>query len=58
MKPILFNTEMVRAILEGKKTGTRRDPFQTSPDYDAWGRLVACGGRVSAGRRLTYAPPK
>lgn len=34
MKPILFNTDMVRAILEGLKTVTRRDPFQTSPDYD------------------------
>lgn len=32
-KPILFNTEMVRAILEGRKTVTRRHPFQSPEKY-------------------------
>lgn len=37
VKPILFNTEMVRAILDGKKTCTRRIVKGVIPDDAMWG---------------------
>lgn len=35
--PILFNTEMVRAILEGRKGATRRSVKGYIPDDAVWG---------------------
>ena len=37
IKPILFNTEMVRAILDGRKTCTRRIAKGFIPDDALWG---------------------
>ena len=37
VKPILFNTEMVRAILDGKRTCTRRIVKGAIPDDAMWG---------------------
>lgn len=37
VKPILFNTEMVRAILDGKKTCARRIVKGAIPDDAMWG---------------------
>lgn len=44
MKPILFNTDMVRAILDGRKTVTRR-VIKPQPDENADMRYCFAGGR-------------
>jgi hypothetical protein len=40
IKPILFNTEMVRAILDGRKDATRRIVKGFIPDDAVWGYTV------------------
>ncbi len=48
IKPILFNTEMVRAILDGRKTCTYRFPRKQIEEkyieYDEWVQAVAVPG--------------
>ncbi|MCR5755537.1 MAG: ASCH domain-containing protein [Acetatifactor sp.] len=52
IKPILFNTDMVRAILDGRKTVTRRLPSKRVEEkwweYDEWAS-DACAGSARDG---------
>ena len=56
IKPILFNTEMVRAILDGRKSCTRRVVKGFIPDDALWGYTaftpkgyISCRGMYSDG---------
>lgn len=68
IKPILFNTEMVRAILDGRKTCTRRIAKDGIPDDAMWGYTaftpkgyISCRGVYADGYgegffKLPYQP--
>lgn len=56
IKPILFNTEMVRAILDGRKDATRRIAKGFIPDDAVWGYTaftpkgyISCRGTFADG---------
>lgn len=55
-RPILFNTEMVKAILDGRKTQTRRVIKPQPPESHQWDVDARCW-LVNAGKWITEDPP-